>query len=141
MRLHIDGEEVTASAGDALFYQAGRLHEESSRTDSPFRTYYVGFTDPAMSAGHLPVRVVDQAGRLLQLTRWLYDEHAISQTRGDPLATEACNAFLSALAAEFQRLTGDDTPPLIRQIHAYISQHLGEPLALDDLAVHAGMSN
>jgi len=140
LRLRIDGEEIMAGEGDALFYRAGCPHEESSRPHSAFRTYFIGFHDPGMEAAGLPVRVADRAGRLRQLARWLHDEQGVGRTRPEMTADEACAAFLAALSAEFRRLTRDDTGPLLRELRAYISRRLAEPLDVADLAAHAGMS-
>jgi AraC-like DNA-binding protein/mannose-6-phosphate isomerase-like protein (cupin superfamily) len=140
LNLIIDGEKIMATAGDALFYPAGSRHAESSCPDAPFRTYFIGFTDPAMADAGLPVRVVDRAGRMRQLAHWIYDEQASRQPDKMEKDAAADNAFLAALIAEFRRLTRDDTPPLVRDIRAYISRHLAGPITVDDLAAQAGMS-
>lgn len=142
MRLRIDHEDETVAVpGDALLYRAGRRHEESSRAGQPFHTHFIGFTDLDLDDPRLPVRVADQAGRLRQLARWLYDEHGAAQRRPrNTMTGAACNAFLAALTAEFRRLTQDNTPPLVREIRSYVVRRLANPIFVDDLASHAGMS-
>jgi len=140
MRLHIDGELVVAAAGDALFYAAGQRHAESSFAEMPFHTYFIGFADTAITAGELPVRVTDQAGRLRQLIRWLYDEHSSSAPPAAAKSAGVCDAFHCALLAEFRRLSGDNTPPLLREVRSYLSTRLADTIVVDDLAAHVGMS-
>ncbi len=140
MRLRIDDVTILATAGDALFYRAGRPHEESTLSGMPFHTYFIGFTASTMAENDLPVRVVDQAGRLRQLVRWLHEEHGSQPEQQGSMSAAACKAFLAALVAEFHRLSRDDTPPLPREVRTYVNGRLASPIVVADLAAHVGMS-
>lgn len=135
IHLAIDGEQLLAGPGEALFYRSGRVHDERSAAGEPLRTYFVGFVAQGLSAG-IPVRVADRAGRLRQLARWLYEERGGER----PEIREAGRIFLQALLAELARLATDTEAPLLREVRAYVSRHLAEPFGVAALAAHVGMS-
>lgn len=136
-RIHVGirGQEVTAGAGELLFYRAGEAHSERSDRKDPVETYFVAFEHPALD-GPMPVRLHDTRGRVPLMISWLGQE---SHPAGK-LQSAAALSLLEAVVTETLRLANErEASPLVAGIREFARAHLAEKLTLDDLADHAGM--
>jgi AraC-like DNA-binding protein len=136
LRLRMAGENIAARTGDLLLYHAGCVHEESSDPAEPAETCFFSFLSPEAAAW--PLRMKDHDGRVRQMADWLYvDRHESS-----PEALRARNAVFQGLLSELARLRsrGARASSLEAGVRDYIQKHLAEPLPLERLARHAGLS-
>lgn len=136
LRLRMAGEAIEARTGDLLLYHAGCVHEESSDPAEPAETCFFSFHSPEAAAW--PLRMKDHDGRVRQMADWLYvDRHESS-----PEALRARNAVFHGLLCEIGRLQtrGARAQSLTASLRVFIQKHLDEPLPLERLARHAGLS-
>jgi len=134
MEVEIRGRRLRGRSGDALLYPADEGHEEWTDPERVVHTIFLAFR--CRLPEDIPLRVHDADGRLRQIAAWLRHErdwHA-------PLADRLRNSFLAALVAEYLRLSIARHDIFVEHIRAFIREHLGDKLTLDDLASHAHMS-
>ena len=131
----ISGATFRASPGDVLLFRAGIVHEEWSSASDPLQSVFVGFHWPANLA-NCPVHGADPDGRVRQLCTWIKKlGHA---THRD--AVQARDAFLRAAVLEYIRMANHTEHTLATTVRQYVQQHMAQPLTVDLLARHAGMS-
>jgi AraC-like DNA-binding protein len=134
LRVTIGGHETTGAAGDVLFYEAGRLHDERADPEHPPHLHFL--TLEWEDARGSPVCVHDTHGRLRQLAQWLHHEWR----HHGPHAERARRTFFHSMLAEWVRLTANREHPLVESVREFVRSHIDQPLTLDRLARHAGMS-
>ena len=127
--------EITATAGDILFYHSGVVHEEWSDPVQPAETCFIVF-HLTIGLEAAPPIVRDAAGRARELILWLHEER---NTVADP-ATRARTQFARALIAEWLRVAGLHEHELVRWQREFVQRNESRPITLDELAYGAGMS-
>jgi len=135
MRVESAGTTLNATLGDVLLYPARVSHAEWSDAAAPVETLFFSFTVTGLSKRVL-IKTQDHAGRILQMSRWLYEERNSS----DPYVQEERQLFFKAIVAEYFRTLSHREDPVVIQTRQYIHDHIAEPLALDSLACQAGVS-
>lgn len=136
LRLRINGRELEARTGELLLYHAGQVHEESSHPKDPAETCFFSFQCAAAAAWPLQLR--DHDGRVRQLADWLF----VDRHESGAEALQAREAVFQGLLCELARLhtRGARASSLAAELRVYIQKHLAEPLPLERLARHAGLS-
>jgi AraC-like DNA-binding protein len=136
VRVHMRGQTFVGRTGDILLYPAGCIHEEISDSKNPLDSIFMGLESPEVR--QLPTMLHDDTGRVRQLAHWIYEDRQSAA----PAVKAATLSLMESLLAELRRI---HTQPvreavLVASIRDYISQHISEPLTLDRLARHAGLS-
>ncbi len=134
-RINLNGTLLRVEEGEVVLFREMVAHEEWTADGKGFESIFLSFTWTGLPRG-VQAHVIDRAGRLRQLARWLYAERA--SDRAD--VKLARDGFLQALLGELVRLSGYDEQPLVDRIRSYVRQHLAAPLTVDDLATQAGLS-
>jgi AraC-like DNA-binding protein len=137
MHVRIGDEILHARAGDILFYPQRVAHEEWTEPQDPAETFFVGFENKHrdLHAG-IPLHSRDLDGRVRQLLSWLYADRDLCAASEQ----SAPEAFLRAILAEIQRIATVKDDRLVSSIREFIYEHIDQPLTLEDLAEHAGIS-
>jgi AraC-like DNA-binding protein len=125
--------ELIASSGDVLFYEAGLIHEEISQPDDPVNTYYLGFSAKT-ELPDLPLRLRDSEGRMVELLGWMLRDLRERRPEGDLLA------LLETIIRELRWLIDRPKDGWLNHVREHLRTRFAEPLSLDDVARHAGMS-
>ena len=125
--------ELVASSGDILFYEAGLVHEEISQPGDPVNSYYLGFSAKT-KLPNLPLRLWDSDGRVVELLRWMHRDFR----EGRPAAD--CLALLETIIRELRWLLDRPKDGWLEHVRRNLHTRFADPLSLDDVARHAGMS-
>ena len=88
----------TVRAGEVVVYPPGQVHGESCLGHRPLGLMYVHADLPPLPS----VRLNDASGRLLQLVRWLVEDHAAGS------ADEVLAGWLAAIRRQLQRCRAGD---------------------------------
>lgn len=137
IHVNIDGQSLTGRTGDILFYPKGASHAEASDRHDPVETYFIAFDDVDLAMPlNIPPRSHDQGGRVRMLISWLHTDCNLCAHREQPTPP----VFLMAILSELQRIKAGVENHLLATVRQYIHEHINEPLTLDDLAGHVGMS-
>jgi AraC-like DNA-binding protein/quercetin dioxygenase-like cupin family protein len=134
MRLEMDGQTLTAGAGDLLLYRAGHVHKETSDRKEPVSTFFLVFKAEEAALGHFDLRLRDADGRVRQMAAWLVRDHRAG------VAPERQTPLLRALLHETRRLCASPVDPWLTDQRQHMQQSLAGRLYLDDLARRCGMS-
>ncbi len=130
MTYRYNGEEVRLSAGDAILFPQGSVRERLE-TPTPVRyaSINVRFGDNFLSplAGRLPGQATAEVLPILKVMDAAW--HSASA-----FADRQCLALFSYLYYRLAATELENQNPYIRQIRAYISEHLSEKLTLDAIA-------
>ncbi len=130
-----DGRWVEAEADEVVYWPAGmeRIEENAIANPTECVALFFHWTDPPPD---LPLKVRDSSRviRLLALRLLVLKE--------DPkkLPAPVWNGFLSAILAEYMRLSMRHDDPLVDQVASYVEYHLSEPFSLQDLAKSVGLN-
>lgn len=135
MRVKSLDTTLNATIGDVLLYPARVIHAEWSDIAAPVETFYFCFQAAGVSRRGL-IKTQDHAGRILPMSRWLYEERNSS----DPYVQEERQLLFQAVVAEYFRTLNHREDPMVIQTRQYIHNHIAEPLALAGLACQAGVS-
>jgi AraC-like DNA-binding protein len=135
MRVESPGTPLNATLGDVLLYPARVSHAERSDTAVPLETLFFSFTVVGLSKRGL-IKTQDHAGRILQMSRWLYEERNSS----DPDVQKERQLLFQAIIVEYFRNLNHRADPMVIHTRQYIHDHMAEPLTLDKLASQARMS-
>jgi AraC-like DNA-binding protein/mannose-6-phosphate isomerase-like protein (cupin superfamily) len=135
MRVSGPGLNGDCREGDVLLYPAGIVHDERSDPDDPVESIFVSFRGKNLGSRSL-VRFPDRRGRVREMARWLYEDR-LSTDSGRLASLDTLGA---ALFAELSAAAEDEADPLVEETRAWVLRHLGEPLSLEALARHAGLS-
>jgi AraC-like DNA-binding protein len=135
MRVESPGATLNATLGDVLLYPARVIHAEWPDTAAPLETLFFSFTVAGLSKRGL-LKTQDHAGRILQMSRWLYEERNSS----DPDIQQERQLLFQAIIVEYFRNLNHREDPMVIQTRQYIHDHMAEPLTLDSLACQAGVS-
>jgi len=125
--------ELVASSGDILFYEAGLVHEEISQPDDPVSSYFLSF-GIRMKLPDLPLRLRDSEGRMLELLGWMHRDLREHRPKGD------CLALRETIIRELRWLLDRPKDGWLNHVRDHLRTRFTEPLSLDDVARHAGMS-
>jgi AraC-like DNA-binding protein len=125
--------ELVASSGDILFYEAGLVHEEISQPDDPVNSYYLGFSAKT-KLPILPLRLRDSEGRVVELLHWMHRDLREGRPKGD------CLALLETVIRELCWLLDRPQDAWLEHVRKNLHTRFADPLSLDDVARHAGMS-
>ena len=135
----VDGETVTAGAGDALYFPAGQERLEWNDPARPLLCVMVLFFRYTPLPA-LPVCVRDSGGRLGLIAQWLLDWAPLPERPAGLLR----NTFTSSLLAEYARLSLQDSARDVvfrREVMQAIMLGYPQPdFRLDDLAAATGLS-
>ncbi len=134
--LHVimDGARFTGVPGDVFFYRAGVVHEESSDKNTPLETWYIAFNEKA-AAKPMPARVRDGAGRIREMTRWLYEEWTVGPDGG-----KLQNALLRTIIAEWERLKTSPENAMVKRVRDRMAGQIDRKVTLGELANTAELS-
>lgn len=133
--VEIQGETLSAEAGEVLWYPACAAHREWTSPKAPVESLFLAFDWPELPSP--PRRLVtDAEGRMSQLARWLYAERAADPSLGQPTAA----LYGQTLVAEFLRLAARPADGLVARVRSHMRRHLGDAITLADLASAGGMS-
>lgn len=135
MFVRILGKVTRAGTGDVLVYPRDVAHEEWADARSPARTYWISFSSD-VRADALPLLTHDTTGRIRLLAAWLYAERDSHSEQ----AAYARDAFTQSILAELLRAADRADDNLIRNVRAYVRDHVDEPLTLDRIARHVRLS-
>jgi AraC-like DNA-binding protein len=125
--------ELVARSGDILFYQAGLIHEEISQPDDPVGSYFLSFS-ARIKLPDLPLRLRDSEGRIVELFRWIHRDLREHRPEGD------CLALLETIIRELHWLLARPKDDWLEHVREHLQSRFTDPLSLDDVARHAGMS-
>jgi transcriptional regulator GlxA family with amidase domain len=84
----------------------------------------------------MPRKTCDREGRIRMMADWLRTSWDSGTRWDERLQASLCGSIV----AEYLRLTSVREDPLSTQIRSFMRSRLAEPLTLDILAKHAGMS-
>lgn len=135
MGVESPGTTLNATLGDVLLYPARVSHAEWSDNAAPMETIFFCFTVVGLSKRDL-IKTHDHGGRILQMSRWLYEEINSS----DPYVQEERQLLFRSIVVEFFRNLNHREDPMVIQTRQYIHDHMAESLTLDSLACQAGVS-
>jgi AraC-like DNA-binding protein len=134
IRANVAGQSIRGEAGDLLFYQAGRVHEEASDLKAPVNTFFVAFkADDKLP--EFPLRLRDTDGRVRQMIIWLVRDYQANASM-----TGQHGALLQAMVAELRRLCASPVDPWLLELRAHLQDNLAQTIYLDDLARRSGLS-
>jgi len=135
-KIHVimDGAHFTGVPGDVFFYRAGVVHEESSDRDNPVETWYIAFNGKTGSKP-LPALVRDEAGRIREMARWLYEEWKVGPS-GDGLQ----NDLMRTVFAEWERLKTFPESTMVKRVRDRMAGKIDRKVTLDELANTAKLS-
>jgi len=127
--------EFTAMTGDVLLFPAGTAHEEWVLEKTPRESYFLTFAweDDITS---WPVKTFDANGRLRMLAAWMYADRNTSLS--ETLTVQ--DTFFKACIRELIRVSLHPENNLVTAVRDYVHQHISNPISLDTLTRHAGMS-
>jgi AraC-like DNA-binding protein len=125
--------ELVAHSGDILFYQAGLIHEEISQPDDPVSSYFLSFS-ARTELPDLPLRLRDSEGRVVELLHWMHRD----LREGRPVTD--CLALLETIIRELRWLIARPQDAWLEHVREHLRTRFANPLSLDDVARHAGMS-
>lgn len=125
----------TAGRGDAVLYPRGKRHQEANGPGEPLAFFVLQF-DWAALPPELPLRVQDVHGRLRTLLEWLNE----NWWWYSPYSAQYCHGLLHAVLAEYMHLAIEPSADLVLRVRRHITEHLAEPLQLQDLARAANLS-
>ena len=128
--------EITAAAGDALFYPRGVRHSEIGDSQKAHEHFYLGFYATVHGTSKSIVRATDHHGRIGEILRWIFSH----QTRVVPISEFERTVLVAVLVEEFNRTANDSGKTLSTATRHYIQEHIADPLTLDTLAKVAGLS-
>ena len=136
--MHVSGPEMDADCreGDVLLYPAGIAHDERSDPDDPVESIFLSFRGRSLGPRSL-ARFHDRRGRVREMARWLYEDRLTT----DPGRLASLDTLGAALFAELAAAPEDEADPLVEETRAWVLRHLGEPISLEGLARHAGLSH
>ncbi|MCX6993808.1 MAG: AraC family transcriptional regulator [Kiritimatiellaeota bacterium] len=135
MRVESPGTKLNATIGDVLLYPPRVIHAEWSDAAAPVAVYFFSFQAASVPKRDL-IKTQDHAGRILHMSRWLYEERHAS----DPYVQEERQFLFQAIVAEYFRNLNHREAPMVIQTRKYIHDHMAESLTLSGLARQAGMS-
>jgi len=129
------GRKIEASAGDVLFYPSGIRHTECADPQKPPVLLIMGFHAEGLPKG--VTRVADRHERISDMLRWIH----LHWTHAVPVSRVEYEALGVVLVEVLLREAGSGAASLAKATRNYIKEHIAEPLTLDMLAAHAGMSS
>lgn len=135
--MHVSGAGLDADCreGDVLLYPASVAHAERSDPLDPVESVFVSFRSDAITAQVL-ARTPDRRGRIREMARWLYADRLSTA----PARRGSRDALCAAILAEISAEPAEESDPLVEGTRAWVLAHIGEPLSLESLAKHAGLS-
>lgn len=125
---------LQAGPGDVVLWPKHVERVESNDPRKPLVAITIPFEWTPWPEG-LSFMTHDQAG----VIRALADSLLMVKDAETMLKPQLQNAYLSAMLAEFIRLTQLRVHPLVAKIRFYIETHLEESFTVKDLAAHAGL--
>lgn len=125
--------ELIARSGDILFYETGLVHEEISQPDDPVNTYYLSFS-AKKELPDIPLRLRDSEGRMVELLGWMHRDLRERRPAAD------CLALLDMMIRELRWLLARPKDAWLERVREHLQTRFADPLSLDDVARHAGMS-
>lgn len=135
-RIHVrmGGDDITGVPGDILFYRAGLMHEESSDPDDSLETLFIVFEGSA--GAHPPPFIVrDTAGRIREMTGWLFKEWTAGQSDGRLKET-----LLRTILAEWERLVTHPESIMVKRVRNLMAASINRKISLEELAETAELS-
>ncbi len=129
-------DEFDGREGDVFYYPSGVAHKEAARQQDPCETIFFSFFAGPETVSALPRKIHDKYGIIRTLATWAYEHRRASGASGE----ELCVSFLNCIISECRHLSIEPVQPLVELIREYVSEHLQDPIHLDDLAVRASMS-
>ncbi len=135
--MHVSGAGLDADCreGDVLLYPAGVAHAEHSDPPDPVESVFVSFRSDAIGAREI-ARTRDRRGRIREMARWLHADRLST----DPARGAARDALCAAMLAELHAEPAEEADPLVEGTRGWVLAHIDEPLSLEGLARHAGLS-
>ena len=125
----VEGVEFTGTAGDILLYQPDVPHQERNTGRRELGMIYVHASlDPSPS----PL-ILDRAGRIGQLVRWLAED----QAAGAP--SDMLMAWTEALRAQVRHCSARQATDLADAVRSTLRAQLARPHNLDGLARSVGL--
>lgn len=125
--------ELITRPGDILFYESGMIHEEISLPQDPVSSYCLSFS-ARTKLPDLPLRLRDSEGRVAELLHWMHRD----LREGRPVAD--CLALLETIIRELRWLIARPQDAWLEHVRKNLHTRFADPLSLDDVARHAGMS-
>jgi AraC-like DNA-binding protein len=134
-KVRICGKTLSGKPGDMFVYPAGTPHEEKSDASRPAGLLFLGF-EWDLDLSEIPLRAGDTGGQVRLLMEWL---HAGREASRKSAAGVRDAIFHTILALYLDGCVSKDDA-LVTKIRGFVRERIGQPLSLDDLAGHAGMS-
>lgn len=134
MLLKADQGELTAKAGDLLFYRSKLIHEETSLPSDPVHTLYLSFRGKSKKLD-LPLFLEDRNGRVRQMAMW------IQRDLKDGRSVKNCTPLLHAILEELHALCSLPPDPWVQDLRHFMREHMTQELSLAQLAKQGGMSS
>lgn len=125
----IEGASYICEPGQVLFYPPGRIHEERQEGEVLLEFFCLDF-EWENCPPDIPFLLQDRQGRILEITRWLASEEHVSYSGKESYL----HLGTSMLTGEILRLVKKPDQDAVGLVQAFIHEHLGQPLSLDDLA-------
>lgn len=127
--------QITARAGDVVYWPGGTRREESNIPGRPMRCLgiYFRWSD---AIPDLPVLQRDRQG----IIRALASSTLLGKDSKVPRRESVMNGYLAAMLSEFVRLSEQGRDELVERVALHIEAHLRKPIYLDELARCAGLT-
>lgn len=138
--VELDDGTLHAGPGDMIAMPARRVHNQVS--NGYIETVYLGFSEPTRLSWIRPtVLSLGDSTFIRECMNLLAGIHS-KQVSASPAAADAVLlAVLEQLSSRLQQQEPADSVPVgLRAAMQYINDHLAEPIAVEDVARHAGMS-
>lgn len=136
LAVEIRSQHRIASAGEALLYPLGEVHEEHAFGTDPLETLYIAWWSAPAKVRRWPLKQTDPHGRLEYLIRWMWD----ASHRPKPQRKTQLKTLTAALLCAYESLSQPTEDELIRRVRTFAQSRIAQPLSLDDLADAAGLS-
>ncbi|MDR1541687.1 MAG: AraC family transcriptional regulator [Clostridiales bacterium] len=143
----INGEKVTASAGDLLCIQAGSLRSAASHPDNLMECYSVNgrVSDVSGKEMEMPLPLLTQIGMQQDIINLYQDLNATWLLRDPGYVMRARALYMIILHRYFQLILYKDYAKnhdnRIQKVLRYIINHYSEPLTVSGMAEMAGLSS
>jgi AraC-like DNA-binding protein/mannose-6-phosphate isomerase-like protein (cupin superfamily) len=133
----LDDATVTLTTGDVMYYPAGLHHREYVDGGQVADLFCVNYLPSTHDHASATLMTHDRNGRLRLLAQWLFD----IVTSEPDIEQALLNNYASILHGEMLHQASDRAmSPMVLASRTYFREHLDQPLTVDDVARHVGMS-
>ncbi|MFA5043035.1 MAG: AraC family transcriptional regulator [Kiritimatiellia bacterium] len=133
LAVRIGEEQLTAGAGDVLFYPPRTPHEEHGAGANQVDFIFFGFKGKLNGQ---PYMIHDSNGRIRLLAAWLLEEQSSMYER----KRDVMHAVLGNLLAEAVKARTGKPDDRVASVRAFMRERIAEALTVTEIAAHANMS-